>query len=95
MALQYGGIDRYEVTEGDSLKVEIEISGFPIPSESSWMSDTSGEITLGGDVTGLGVNLLEFSQVLRSDSGTYTVSTSNCAGSISFQLQIIVLCESS
>ena len=79
------------MTEGDRLEIVLQIMG--TVDSFTWMSSNSEVLTIGGSVVKLDSNSIEFSEVKRSDSGTYTVRATNCGGSGIFQFVVIVRCK--
>ena len=92
---RYNGSSVYVVNETESLRVELQLKGSPDENSTVWTSSNSGmtPLAVGGRIEGLGNNFIAFSEVNRSDAGTYRVASSNCAGTGSFQFSIVINCK--
>lgn len=92
----YGGSSFHEGTEGERLRVELQLQALPQPTSFVWLSSNGGNspLVVGGNIVDLGASYIEFYPVTRTDAGTYNVTSSNYAGTASFVFTVEVYCES-
>lgn len=83
----------FERNEGEMLRVDLNIEGFPLPPDTFFWTFNGQPLTQSGSVT-LGADFIEFSSLQRGDQGLYTVTAMTLAGSGNASFELEVFCES-
>ncbi len=84
---------RFEVIEGDVVRIDLQLDGNPFPSLASFSWQFNGvPLVSSGD---LEVNLtyLDLGVASRTEGGTYFVEATNIAGTGNATFEVIVFCE--
>lgn len=78
----------FTVVQGETFDLELGLDGNPFPGNETWLFNGQMLMMISG--IELGVNFIRIQMVTPLDQGTYTVQSSNAAGTgmISFQLQV-------
>ena len=91
---EYTVNDTFSVIEGDSFRVDLGLTGNPLPgAPGTFQWFFNGQpLSQSGDLL-LGVNSIDFGIANRAEAGTYSVSATNVAGTGTASFELIVFCE--
>ena len=91
---EYTVNDTFTVIEGDSFRVDLGLTGNPLPgAPGTFQWFFNGQpLSQSGDLL-LGVNSIDFGTANRAEAGTYSVSATNVAGTGTASFELMVFCE--
>ncbi len=69
------------------------LTGNPLPLNNTLTWTLNGQSLTDGDGVNLGLDFLQLSPINRIHAGTYNVTSSNIAGSATFEFMVFVSCE--